>query len=287
MSMPEDKSVPGAEGDNGSPPAPMSRYLETVEAHRRQRLGAAWRSPALMSLLMLFALLVAGLTWGLGSSPRGDGASAAPSGGGTGRAMETVEVGARRRTRVTPPHSQSMVPYLTTALGFVPADGSDPFEKFATPTPRPPPPPFLKAVQYADPGEGRPKGEDVDAGLKSGDYVTVMPVYYGYEFLYFLILGPDDKLRFSRYYPRTSLGYRPPPLKIRTRGRRRGLYQIVLLATGKELVDIMRIIQDANHVQGSESLRETRLEAFKEGVNAALPETRWTLLPLAPYPFLG
>jgi hypothetical protein len=140
---------------------------------------------------------------------------------------------------------------------------------------------------FIDPAEDREVPGRVKGRLYTGDMVTVMPGHTrGYNFLYFIVMNPNEQMRLSRIYPHEMLKNSAAPLKITVRDRQPGEFQVVLLATEDEIPTIQNVIQDANlmRLQG-EDAREARIDRLIKGVGLALRPDSWSYKVLGPLPY--
>ncbi len=148
--------------------------------------------------------------------------------------------------------------------------------------------PGVRGVQYMDPATEEHLVDWHKGILRYGDFVTVMPNARGVDYLYIILLGPNDHFKLVRIYPPQLTRGTAPPRKFAVKSKKAGQFQILLLGTQDDVTRKIQVLaQKANAMFGvtQNDDRQARINQFMADLSAELPSGTWAYHALDPIPY--
>ena len=108
---------------------------------------------------------------------------------------------------------------------------------------------WIDAYQYTDPADERPPEAKKDQILEYGDFLTVVPKGRGKKWIYYALMGTDNRMRLTRYFSPEVISRQLPPLKITIREKLEGKVQVLVIASRIELPHIAEWVQTASYLE--------------------------------------
>jgi len=190
---------------------------------------------------------------------------------------------------LNPQEKGKMERAMTSALGFVTDPNHTPAPPESTPEIATPFPFRLSASQYTAPSEYRDLSQPMGEALQFGDYVTVIPKVYGWNYTYYMVFKPDNTMRIARVYPTGETRYQAPPLKFKIKSKSSGMWQGFFIGSQEESVEKINLILSRVNGYSEDGVpgRVARFAFFLRSMDEAFYATDWAYTTLEAYAYIG